>query len=130
MNYEDGIKLLPLLDNLKNKELLLSKEWTIINTALLPSEEGTLTAYIPVLGWAANGQWLTNSINHDFVYKGSGIYYKTDSTYHNDNLTFYVFLKKSDNLFSAEYKCVSLGQMIMNQEIQKEDIPNLLLQQL
>ena len=130
MNYENGIKLLPLLDNLKNKTLLISNEWTIINTALLPVEKETLAAYIPVLGWAANGQWLTNTINHDFVYKGTRMYYKDDGTHFNDNLTFYVFIKKSDNLFNAEYKCVSLGQMIMSQEIQKEDIPNLLLQHL
>jgi hypothetical protein len=130
MNYEDGIELLPLLDNLKNKKLLLSNDWTIINTALLPSEEVKLIAYNPVLGWSANGQWLANSINHQFVYKGSKIYYKDDGTHFNDNLTFYIFLKKSDNLFSAEYKCDKLSNLLANQEIKNEDIPSLLLQHL
>ena len=130
MNYENGINLLPLLDNLKNKNLLISNEWTIINTALLPVEKETLAAYIPVLEWSSNGQWLANGINHEVVYKRSGMYYKTDGTYHNDNLTFYIFLKKSDNLFIAEYKCEKLSNLLISQEIKKEDIVNSLLQHL
>jgi hypothetical protein len=128
MNYEDGKALLPSLDRLKYKKLIISNEWTIINIALLPKNENTLTAYIPPMNWFTNGQWLANGVNHEMLYEKSGIYYKQDGTHFDDNLTIYIIVKRDSGTFSAEYKCDFLSNLLSSGEIKKGDIPSFVLQ--
>jgi hypothetical protein len=130
MNYEEGINLLPSLDRLKNNQLSIDKDWIITNIALLPTNPDTLTAYIVPLNWASNGRWLVNEINHDYVYKRTGIYYKPDGTHFDDDLTFYVMFKRTNSYSHEEYKCTQLISLLQSGEIKKEDIPSFVLQAL
>lgn len=57
----------------------------------------------------------------------SGIYYRQDGTYHDDNLIFYAILKRKDNPLHVEYKCEPIINLIIQQEIRKEDIPSSVL---
>lgn len=129
MNYKDGIKILPYLESIKGKNLRKNKEWQIIHTALLPSFENTLLAYVPVLDGTSSGHWLANGVNHEAVYN-SGIYVKTDGTTFDDELIFYAILAKRENLLHVEYKCKSISNLISEQELTKEDIPKTILQYL
>jgi hypothetical protein len=130
MNYEEGVQLLPSLERLKDKTLLKSNKWDIIHIALLPIIKDTLLAYAPVLDGYSNGQWLANGVNHEIVYKRTGIYYRPDGSHFDDNLNFYAILKKRDNPLHVEYKCELLTKLIVEQEIKKEDIPSFVLSRL
>lgn len=130
MNYQDGINVLPSLNGLIDKSLSKSINWRVIHTALLPKEPNTLLAYIPVLDGRSNGHWLANGVNHEAVYRGSGIYYKQDGSHFDDDLTFYVVLKNRDNPLHVEYKCELLSTLINQEEVLTEDIPSFVLQHL
>ena len=127
MNYDNGIKILPAFDNLKDKDLNKSPQWRIIHLALLPIEAETLLAYSLPLDWLANGHWLANGVNHDALYNSTGLYYKQDGTNIPDDLTFYALLKNRKEPLHVEYKCELIVNLINSGEISAGDIPSFAL---
>lgn len=127
MNYENGSKLLPSLEKLKDKTLLKSTDWDIIHVALLPIEPGTFMAYVPVLDGFSNGNWMANGVNHQVVYLQTGLYTKPNGTHFDDDLTFFALIKKRTTPYHCEYKAELIFNLVSQGEIRKEDIPSSVL---
>ena len=127
MNYENGVKLLPFLEKLKRTKLLVNTEWEITNIALMPSHYPALLAYGIALNNGSHGNWLTNQIDHEAVYKNGGIYYRLDGSYNDDNLTIYAMFCRTHSIFHKEYKCEKLIDLINSNEVKKGDIQDFVL---